>query len=86
MCTKQVLSYTFKTSVHMDLIAIAPLSNAVHAIFKTTILLSSEVSPAPGLEVDDDLSQLDVSLLLELGQDTGSEEHLGVSDTVGGRV
>jgi hypothetical protein len=50
------------------------------------ILLSSEVAPAPRLKVDDDLCELDVSLLLKLGQDTGSEEHLGVTNTVGGGV
>lgn len=50
------------------------------------VLLSSKVSPAPGLEVDDDLSELDVSLFLKLGQHSGSEEHLGVTNTVGGGV
>lgn len=49
-------------------------------------ILSSKVSPAPRLEVDDDLRELDVSLFLELGQDASSEEHLGVTNTVGGGV
>ena len=48
--------------------------------------LPAQVSPALGLQMDDDLSQLDVPLLLQLCQDSGSEEHLRVANTVGGRV
>ena len=47
-------------------------------------LLSSHVATADGLEMDDDFSELDVSLLLQLCQHTSTEEHFGVSDTVGG--
>ena len=55
-------------------------------MIKKEVLLSSKIAPAPRLEVDDNLCELDVSLLLELGQDTGSKEHLGVTDTVRGGV
>ena len=53
---------------------------------KNEVLLSSKIAPAPRLEVDDDLSEFDVPLLLKLSQDASSEEHLGVTDTVGGGV
>lgn len=49
-------------------------------------LLSAQVSTGHGLEVDDDLGELDVSFLFQLGQHASSEEHFGVSDTVRGGV
>ena len=49
-------------------------------------LLPSHVATAAGLELDDDLGELQISLLLQLSQYPGPEEHLGVSDAIGGRV
>lgn len=45
-----------------------------------------EVATATGLQLDDDLGELEVPLLLQLGQDPRTEEHLGVSDAVRGRI
>ena len=45
--------------------------------------LPAQVASGARLELDDDLGQFHVSLLLQLGQDTGPEEHLGVTDAVG---
>ena len=49
-------------------------------------LLPAQVAPASGLELDDDLCEFQVSLLLQLGKHSCSEEHLGVTDPVGCRV
>ena len=43
--------------------------------------LACQVSPADSLEVDDDVSDLQVSLLLQVGQDSGPEEDLTLADT-----
>lgn len=43
-------------------------------------LLAGHVSPAPGLETDDDVGDLHVSLLLQVSQDTSSEKHLTLAD------
>ena len=53
---------------------------------QTVGVLASKVASADGLEVDDDLGQLDVPLLLQLRQHACTEEHLRVPDTVRGRV
>ena len=45
--------------------------------------LPAQVASGARLELDDDLGQFHVSLLLQLGQDTGPEKHLGVTDAVG---
>jgi len=38
--------------------------------------LSSEVTPAPGLQLDDDFGQLDVSLLLQLSKHHSTDEEI----------
>lgn len=43
---------------------------------------AGQISSAPGLEADDDVGDLHVSLLLQLGQDTGSEEHFALTNAV----
>lgn len=43
-------------------------------------ILAGHISSAPGLEADDDVSDLHVSLLLQVGQDAGSEEHFALTD------
>lgn len=43
--------------------------------------LACQVSPANRLEVDDDVSDLQISLLLQVSQDTSSEEDLTLTDT-----
>lgn len=53
---------------------------------RPSYLLPAEIPPAAGLELDDDLSELDVPFLLQLGQDACPEEHLGVPDPIGGWV
>ena len=45
-------------------------------------VLASHVATAPGLEVDDDVGDLDVPLLLQVGQHSGPEEHLALPDPV----
>lgn len=47
---------------------------------------AGQMSSAPGLEADDDISDLHVSLLLQLGQDSGSEEHFALANAVKVRV
>jgi hypothetical protein len=49
-------------------------------------VLASHVATAPGLEVDDDVGDLDVPLLLQVGQHSGPEEHLALPDPVQVRV
>lgn len=44
--------------------------------------LSGQVAPAAGLEPDDDVSDLQVPLLLQVGQDAGPEEDLALADAV----
>lgn len=44
--------------------------------------LSGQVAPAAGLEPDDDVGDLQVSLLLQVGQHTGPEEDLALADAV----
>ena len=46
------------------------------------VLLAGHVTTAPGLEADDDLGDLHVALLLQVGQDSGPEEHLALPDPV----
>lgn len=43
---------------------------------------AGQISSAPGLEADDDIGDLHVSLLLQLGQDTGSEEDFALTNAV----
>ena len=50
-----------------------PLNETLHNSCRCS--LSAQVAMAVGLQGDDDLSQLDVPLLLQLGQDSSSEEH-----------
>jgi len=45
-------------------------------------LLAGHVTTAPGLEADDDVCDLHVSLLLQVSQDSGPEEHLALPDPV----
>lgn len=45
-------------------------------------LLACHISSAPGLETDYDVRDLHVSLLLQVSQDTGSEEHFTLTDAV----
>lgn len=47
---------------------------------------AGQISSAPGLEADDDVGDLHVPLLLQLGQDAGSEEHFALTDAVQVRV
>lgn len=47
---------------------------------------AGQVSSAPGLEADHDVCDLHVSLLLQLGQDSGSEEDFALTDAVEVRV
>lgn len=46
------------------------------------LILAGHISSAQGLEVDDHISDLHVSLLLQVGQDSGSEEYFTLTDTV----
>lgn len=46
------------------------------------VVLASHVATAPGLEVDDDVGDLHVPLLLQVGQDSSAEEHLALADPV----
>ena len=41
-----------------------------------------QVAPAAGLEADDDVRDLQVPLLLQVGQHTAWEEHLALADVV----
>lgn len=45
-------------------------------------LLAGQISSATGLEADDDVGDLHVSLLLQVGQDTGSEEDFALTNAV----
>jgi len=42
--------------------------------------LAGQVSAADGLEVDDDVCDLEVALLLQVGQDSSPEEDLALAD------
>ncbi len=53
---------------------------------KQLYLLSAEIATTACLETDNDLSELDVPLLLQLSQHTSTEEHLRVPNTIRGRV
>lgn len=44
--------------------------------------LPGQVAPAAGLEADDDVSDLQVSLLLQVGQYPSTEEHFALADAV----
>lgn len=44
-------------------------------------LLARQISPTDGLEVNDDVSDLQIPLLLQVGQDPGSKEDLTLTDT-----
>lgn len=48
--------------------------------------LSGDVATAPGLEADDDVGDLHITLLLQVGQDSGPEEHLALANPVQVRV
>lgn len=50
------------------------------------VVLASHIATAPGLEVDDDVGDLQVPLLLQVGQDSGPEKHLALADPVQVRV
>lgn len=43
---------------------------------------ASQISSAPGLEADDDICDLHVSLLLQVSQDSSSEEDLTLANAV----
>lgn len=45
-------------------------------------ILAGHISSAQGLETDDHISDLHVSLLLQMGQDTSSEEHFALTNAV----
>lgn len=45
-------------------------------------ILASHISSAPGLEADDHVCDLHVSLLLQVSQDSSSEEDLALADAV----
>lgn len=45
-------------------------------------ILAGQISSATGLEADDDVGDLHVSLLLQVGQDTGSEEDFALTNAV----
>ena len=45
-------------------------------------LLARKVAPAQGLEGNDNVSDFDVSLLLEVCQDSRAEEHFTLPDPV----
>jgi len=47
---------------------------------------SGQHAPGQGLELDDDVGQLEVSLLLEVGEHAGTEEDLALSHTEQVRV
>lgn len=49
---------------------------------RNVILLAGHVASAPGLETDDDVGDLHVSLLLQVSQDSCSEEHFALANTV----
>lgn len=49
-------------------------------------LLASQMSSAPGLEADDDVSDLHVSLLLQMSQNSSSEENFTLTNAVQVRV
>lgn len=44
-------------------------------------LLACEISPTDGLEVNDNVSDLQIPLFLQVGQDSRSEEDLTLADT-----
>ena len=44
-------------------------------------LLACKVSPTDGLEVNDNVSDLQIPLFLQVGQDSRSEEDLTLADT-----
>ncbi len=44
-------------------------------------LLARQISPTDGLEVNDDVSDLQVPLFLQVGQDSSPEEDLTLADT-----
>lgn len=44
--------------------------------------LPGQVAPAAGLEPDDDIGDLQVPLLLQVGQHAGPEEDLALADAV----
>lgn len=46
------------------------------------LLLAGHVASAPGLETDDDVGDLHVPLLLQVSQDSCSEEHFALANTV----
>jgi hypothetical protein len=46
----------------------------------TSSLLAGHVSTTPGLEADDDVSDLNVPLLLQVGQDASPEKHLTLAN------
>ena len=46
----------------------------------TNSLLAGHVSTTPGLEADDDVGDLNIPLLLQVGQDTGPEKHLTLAN------
>lgn len=45
-------------------------------------VLASHISSAPGLEADDHICDLHVSLLLQVSQDSSSEEDLTLANAV----
>lgn len=45
-------------------------------------ILAGQISSATGLEADDDIGDLHVSLLLQVGQDAGSEEDFALTNAV----
>lgn len=47
-----------------------------------SFILAGHISSAPGLEADDHICDLNVSLLLQVGQDSSSEENFTLTDAV----
>lgn len=52
----------------------------MHTAVTEQPLLACQISPTDGLEVNDDVSDFQVSLFLQVGQDSSPEEDLTLAD------
>lgn len=53
---------------------------------QSSSLLACNIAPASGLETDDDISDLQVPLLLQVGQDSSTEKHFTLADPIEVRI
>lgn len=78
-------SSAIRLSIHSQLF-FSPLSTSYHPWFFEQqaffLLLASHVASTPGLETDDNVCDLHVPLLLQMGKNSSSEENFTLANSV----